>query len=88
MVEITEVRIYKVKDAGNLLAYSTVTLNNSYVIHGLKVMEGEAGLWVSMPASKNKKGEFKDIFHPITKEARDALVNAVIEAYEKEGKEE
>ena len=80
---ITDVRIYKMEGAGNLRAYATVTLDDAYVVHGLKIMEGESGLWVSMPASKNKKGEFKDIFHPISREAREALVSAVIEAYEK-----
>lgn len=85
MAEITDVRIYKIEGTGNLRAYATVTLDDAYVVHGLKVMEGESGLWVSMPASKNKKGEFKDIFHPINKEAREVLVNAVIGAYEKGG---
>lgn len=83
MAEITDVRIYKIEGTGNLRAYATVTLDDAYVVHGLKVMEGESGLWISMPASKNKKGEFKDIFHPINKEAREVLVNTVVQAYEK-----
>ncbi|MFH1774273.1 MAG: septation regulator SpoVG [Methanobacteriota archaeon] len=83
MAEITDVRIYKIEGTGNLRAYATITLDNAYVVHGLKVMEGESGLWVSMPASKNKKGEFKDIFHPINREAREVLVNTIIQAYEK-----
>ncbi|MFQ5815580.1 MAG: SpoVG family protein [Candidatus Hydrothermarchaeaceae archaeon] len=82
MVQVTDVRIYPMEDTGNLKAYATVTLDESYVVHGIKVLEGETGLWVSMPASKNKKGEYKDVFHPITKEARESLVNAVIESYE------
>jgi stage V sporulation protein G len=81
MAEITDVRIYKMEGTGNLKAYATVTLDDSYVVHGLRVIEGEAGLWVSMPANKNKRGEFKDIFHPITKEARDILVEAVLDKY-------
>ncbi len=82
MTQVTDVRIYPMEGTGNLKAYATVTLDKSYVVHGLKILEGETGLWVSMPASKNKKGEYKDVFHPITKEAREALVSAVIEAYE------
>jgi stage V sporulation protein G len=82
MAEITDVRIYRMEGTGNLKAYATVTLDDAYVVHGLKVLEGEAGLWVSMPASRNKRGEFKDIFHPITKEARDVLVKALLEKYE------
>lgn len=82
MAEITDVRIYRVEGTGNLRAYAAVTLDEAYVVHGLRVLEGEAGFWVGMPASKNKKGEFKDIFHPITREARDVLVKSVISRYE------
>ncbi len=82
MAEITDVRIYRVEGTGNLRAYAAVTLDEAYVVHGLRVLEGEAGFWVGMPASKNKRGEFKDIFHPITREARDILVKSVIERYE------
>ncbi len=82
MAEITDVRIYRVEGTGNLRAYAAVTLDEAYVVHGLRVLEGEAGFWVGMPASKNKRGEFKDIFHPITREARDVLVKSVIGKYE------
>lgn len=88
MAEITDVRIYVVEGTGNLRAYAAVTLDDAYVIHGLRVLEGEAGLWVGMPASKNKKGEFKDIFHPISREARDVLVKSVISKYEAESSAE
>ncbi len=82
---ITEVRIYRMENSDNLKAYATVTLGEKYVVHGLKVMEGENGLWVSMPATKSRKtGEFKDTFHPISKEAREELVNTVIEKYQEE----
>ncbi len=85
MVEISEVRIYKMENSGNLKAYATVTLDNSYAVHGLKVLEGENGLWVSMPATRSKKtGEFKDVFHPISTEAREGLVSAVLEKYQEE----
>jgi stage V sporulation protein G len=84
MADITDIRIYKIEGTGNLKAFATVTLDDAFAVHGLKVMEGDSGLWVSMPASKNKRGEFKDIFHPINKEAREVLVNAVLEAYGKE----
>jgi stage V sporulation protein G len=86
MVEITEVRIYKMENSGNLKAYATVTLDESYAVHGLKVLEGEKGLWVSMPATKSKKtGEFKDVFHPISPEARQGLVDAVLLKYNEDG---
>jgi len=83
MTEITEVRIYKMENSGNLRAYATVTLDNAYAVHGLKILEGEKGLWVSMPATRSKKtGEFKDVFHPISQEAREGLVKAVLEKYQ------
>jgi len=85
MTEITEVRIYKMENSGNLKAYATVTLDDSFAVHGLKVLEGEKGLWVSMPATKSKKtGEFKDVFHPISSVARDGLVDAVLVKYNEE----
>lgn len=86
MSDITEVRIYKMENAGNLKAYATVTLDNAFAVHGIKVLEGDKGLWVSMPATKSKKtGEFKDIFHPISPEAREGLINSVITKYEEDG---
>ena len=84
MAVITDIRIYKIKSTGNLKAFATVTLDDAFAVHGLKVMEGDSGLWISMPASKNKSGEFKDIFHPINKEAREVLITAVLAAYGKE----
>ncbi len=82
MANISDIRVYNIEGTGNLRAYASITLDDEYVVHGLKVMDSENGLWVSMPASKNKRGEFKDIFHPITREAREALITAVINAYE------
>ncbi len=85
MVDITDVRIYKMEDAGNLRAYATVTLGEAYAVHGLKVLDGEKGLWVSMPATKSRKtGEFKDVFHPISQEAREGLVKAVLAKYQED----
>ncbi len=81
MTEITDVKIYRTENTGNLKAYASVTLDDAYVVHGLRVLEGENGLWVSMPASKNKKGEYKDIFHPISRESREILINAVLERF-------
>jgi len=81
MAEITDVKIYRTTNTGNLKAYASVTLDDSYVVHGLRVLEGENGLWVSMPASRNRRGEYKDIFHPISRDSRETLINAVLEAY-------
>lgn len=86
MAQITDVRIYKLKIIGLQKAWEAVTLDNEFAVHGIKVMENEKGLWVSMPARKDAKGEFQDVFHPITKEAREKIIKAVLDAYQKEGK--
>jgi len=84
LVEITEVRIYKAKGDGAVKAYASVSLDNEFVVKGLKVLEGENGLWVSMPSRKLRDGSFQDIFHPASKEAREKIVNAVLEEYKRQ----
>ena len=81
MAEITEVRIYKTKGNGVIKAYASVSLDNEFVVKGIKIVEGESGLWVSMPSRKAKDGSYQDIFHPMSREAREKIVNAVLEAY-------
>ncbi|MFP3945527.1 MAG: septation protein SpoVG family protein [Archaeoglobaceae archaeon] len=84
LVEITEVRIYKSKTQGAVKAYATMSLDNEFVVKGIKVLEGENGLWVGMPSRRVKDGSFQDLFHPASKEAREKMVNAVLEAYNNE----
>ena len=84
MAEITEVRIYKTRGNGSVKAYASVSFDNEFVVKGLKVVEGERGLWVSMPSRKLKDGSFQDIFHPVSREARDKIVDAVLKAYEEQ----
>ncbi len=81
MAEITDVRIYRTKGNGNIKAYASVSLDNEFVVKGIKVLEGEKGIWVGMPSRKTKDGSFQDVFHPVSKEARDKIVNAVLKAY-------
>jgi len=81
LAEITEVRIYKTRGNGAVKAYASVSLDNEFVVKGIKIVEGERGLWVGMPGRKMKDGSFQDIFHPTNKEAREKIVNAVLKAY-------
>jgi len=81
LAEITEVRIYKSRGDGAVKAYASVSLDNEFVVKGIKVLEGENGLWVSMPSRKAKDGSFQDVFHPASREAREKIVNAVLDAY-------
>ena len=64
-MEITDIRIRKVDSAGKLKAYVTLTFDECFVIHNLKIISGQAGTFVAMPSRKTKKGEYKDIAHPI-----------------------
>jgi len=84
LADITEVRIYKSRTDGAVKAYATISLDNEFIVKGIKVLEGENGLWVSMPSRRVKDGSFQDLFHPASKEAREKMVNAVLEAYEQE----
>ncbi|AAB89469.1 MULTISPECIES: septation protein SpoVG family protein [Archaeoglobus] len=84
MAEITEVRIYKSKGNGSVKAYASVSFDNEFVVKGLKVVEGEKGLWVSMPSRRMKDGSFQDVFHPVSREARDKIVDAVLKAYQEQ----
>lgn len=84
MAEITEVRIYKSRTEGAVKAYATISLDDEFVVKGIKVLEGENGLWVGMPSRRVKDGSFQDLFHPASKEAREKIVKAVLEAYDKD----
>lgn len=86
-MNVTEVKIYKIEGKEKLRATATITLDESFMVHGLKVIEGDNGLFVVMPAVK-KNGVFKDIAHPINAEMRNSIVSAVLEEFEKAGMEE
>lgn len=81
-MNVTEVKIYKIEGKDKLRATATITLDNAFMVHGLKVIEGENGLFVVMPAIK-KNGTFKDIAHPVTTEMRNEIVSAVLNEFSK-----
>jgi stage V sporulation protein G len=84
-MEITDIRIKKVEgDSNKLKAYASVTFDNSFVIHNIKVIEGKAGLFIAMPSRKTKSGEMKDVAHPINSDFRERMQNAILEAYQSE----
>ncbi len=82
-MKITDVRIRKMTKEGNMKAVASVTLDNEFAIHDIKIIEGEKGLFIAMPSRKTPEGEYRDIAHPISHEAREILQSAVLEAYEK-----
>ena len=79
-MNVTEVKVYLIPGKKKLRATATITLDNAFMVHGLKVIEGDTGLFVVMPAVK-KNGVFKDIAHPITAEMRNQIVTAVLAEY-------
>lgn len=80
-MQITELRIHKVENDEKLRAYVTVTLDECLVIHGVKIIEGQNGLFIAMPSKKSSNGSFKDIVHPITTDFRNELQKKIIEEY-------
>ena len=81
-MNISEVRIRFVKkDDSKLKAVASVTIDDCFVIHDIKVIEGADGLFIAMPSRKTSDGEFKDIAHPLNTETRENLKNAILSAY-------
>ena len=80
---ITDVRIRKIASEGKMKAIVSVTFDNEFVVHDIKVIEGQNGLFIAMPSRKTPDGEFKDIAHPINTETRERIQTSILEAYEK-----
>ncbi len=80
-MQITELRIRKVEDEGKLRAYVTVTFDNCFVVHNVKIIEGKSGLFIAMPSRKTANGEYKDVAHPISPEFRTELQDKILSEY-------
>jgi len=80
-MEITEIKVFPTRDGGRLKAYVTVVFDNCFIIRDLKVIEGQKGLFVSMPSRKRKDGTFRDIVHPLNIEMRTKIEQGIIEEY-------
>lgn len=87
-MNITDVRIRKISAEGKMKAIVSVTFENQFVVHDIKVIEGQNGLFIAMPSRKTPDGEFKDIAHPINTDTREKIQNSILEAYEKAKLEE
>ncbi|CDI48229.1 septation regulator SpoVG [Clostridium tetani] len=81
-MEITDVRVRKIATEGKMKAIVSVTFDNEFVVHDIKVIEGQNGLFIAMPSRKTPDGEFKDIAHPINTETREKIQSAILEKYE------
>ena len=81
-MEITDIRIRKVNSDGKMKAVVSVTFDEALVIHDIKVIDGDKGLFIAMPSKKSIDGEYRDIAHPITSATRDRIQKQILEAYE------
>ncbi len=79
---ITDVRVRKVAKEGKMKAVVSITIDEEFVVHDIKVIEGEKGLFIAMPSRKASDGEYRDIAHPINSETRDRIQTLILEKYE------
>ena len=81
-MEITDIRVRKVAGEGKLKAYVTITFDNCFVVHNVKIIEGKTGIFIAMPSRKTRAGDYKDVAHPITPEFRAEMQNAILDKYD------
>ncbi|MGM9972531.1 MAG: septation regulator SpoVG [Clostridiaceae bacterium] len=87
-MQINDVRIRKISAEGKMKAIVSVTFDNEFVVHDIKVIEGQNGLFIAMPSRKTPDGEFKDIAHPINTSTRERIQEAILTEYERVKNEE
>ena len=87
-MQITDVRVRKVTKEGKLKAVVSITMDDEFVVHDIKVIEGEKGLFIAMPSKKATDGEYRDVAHPINSGTRERIQTMILEKYEEALKEE
>lgn len=83
IMKITDVRVRKIENQNRLRAVASITLDDAFVIHEIRVIEGAKGVFIAMPSRKNKFGVFKDVAHPINTETRSLIEKAVLDEFNK-----
>ena len=83
-MQITDVRIRKVEKEGKMKAVVSITIDEEFVVHDIKVIDGEKGLFIAMPSRKAADGEYRDIAHPINTDTRNKIQQIILEKYESE----
>lgn len=79
---ITDVRVRKISNEGKMKAVASITLDEEFVVHDIKIIEGEKGLFIAMPSRKTAENEFRDIAHPIKAGTREYIQTTILKAYE------
>ena len=87
-MNITDIRIRKITKEGRMKAVVSITLDDEFVVHDIKVIESDNGLFVAMPSRQTPDGEYRDIAHPINSETRHMIQTTILDAYTKEMQEE
>ena len=87
-LNITDIRVRKVSDEGKMKAVVSVTFDDEFVVHDIKVTDGQNGLFIAMPSRKMGDGDYRDIAHPLRSETRNRMKDAILEAYENDEREE
>lgn len=87
-MEITDVRLRRVNSEGRMKAIASITIDNEFVVHDIRVIDGNNGMFVAMPSKRTPDGEFRDIAHPISSTTREKIQTAVLAEFEKADIEE
>lgn len=82
-MQVTDVRVRKIAREGKMKAIVSITLDDEFVVHDIKIIEGEKGLFIAMPSKKASDGEYRDIAHPINSQTREAIQKIILESYER-----
>ncbi|GAF66521.1 septation regulator SpoVG [Alkalihalobacillus trypoxylicola] len=84
-MQVTDVRLRRVNTEGRMRAIASITIDHEFVVHDIRVIDGNNGLFVAMPSKRTPDGEFRDIAHPISSQTREKIQTAVLEEYERVG---
>ncbi|WP_240377890.1 septation regulator SpoVG [Bacillus piscicola] len=87
-MEVTDVRLRRVNTDGRMRAIASITIDSEFVVHDIRVIDGNNGLFVAMPSKRTPDGEFRDIAHPISSQTREKIQSAVLGEYHRQGEQE
>ena len=82
-MQVTDVRVRKIAKESKMKAVVSITLDDEFVVHDIKIIEGDKGLFIAMPSRKASDGEYRDIAHPINSQTRESIQKVILESYER-----
>ena len=82
-MQVTDVRVRKIAKESKMKAVVSITLDDEFVVHDIKIIEGDKGLFIAMPSKKASDGEYRDIAHPINSQTRESIKKVILESYER-----